>query len=172
MFFLRNRLPFLFSALGAFGALALAYGAEYGFDLKPCELCHYQRIVFYVILASACFFLLWAPPSALKKRTAGLLVLAFLFAGNMSLAGYQVLVEQKIVEAPKVCRASKANTLDELRAQLEKGPPVSCDKIAWSLFGISMAGFGGLYNLGFLAYLILSLQFVCRQQSACQRKNT
>ena len=38
-------------------------------------------------------------------------------------------------------------TLEELRAQVLGAPVVRCDEVAWSLFGISMAGYNGLISL-------------------------
>lgn len=158
MILFENKLPFWFAVLAAFGALLIAYVSEHFFGLKPCELCYYQRYAFFAILFFALLLALWAGTKTYQKRFLGLLLLSFLFAGNAGIAGYQVLVEKKIIPAPKVCRAKKAATLEELRAQLEKGPPVSCDKVAWSLFGISMAGYGVLYNLAFMIYLLICLQ--------------
>ena len=166
---LHKRRPFLLATLAAAGALVVAYSAEYGFGVKPCELCRYQRAAFCIILLFSLFFMFWPPIQVLKKKALALVMLMCLFAGNMGLAGYQVLVEQKIVEAPKVCRVNKATTLEELRAQLEKSPPVSCDKVGWSLLGISMAGYNGLYNLIFVIYFFLNLCTV-RSQIRHERK--
>lgn len=159
MILFEKKLPFCFTALASFGALVTAYGSEHFLGLKPCELCYYQRYAFFVILFVALLFALWAGARTYQKRFFGLLLLSLLFAGNGGIAGYQVLVEKKIIPAPKVCRAKKAKTLEELRAQLEKGPPVSCDKVTWSLFGISMAGYGVLYNLAFVLYLLTCLEY-------------
>lgn len=148
--------PFLISAAGALAALVFAYGAEYGFGIKPCELCHYQRLAFGIIFFCALLPTLgdfWRPPA---RRRLALRILAFLFAATMALAGYQVLVEQKMVTAPKVCRARKAQTLEELRGQLEKGPPAACDHVSWSFLGVSMAGYGALFSFGFVFYLLLA----------------
>lgn len=165
MILFKNKLPFWFAALASFGALVTAYGSEYFFGLRPCELCYYQRYAFFIILFFSLALALWAGTKTHRKRFLGLLLLSLLFAGNASIAGYQVLVEKKIIPAPKVCRAKKATTLEELRAQLEKGPPVSCDKVAWSLFGISMAGYGVLYNLAFVLYLLICLQYGPRRNN-------
>ena len=44
-----------------------------------------------------------------------------------------------------------ARTVEELRAALLQQPVVRCDEIAWSLFGISMAGWNFLLSLGLAA---------------------
>ncbi len=158
MFIFQNKLPFLIVACGALIALATAYGAEFIFGLRPCELCYYQRYFFYALFLLSSLFFVWIIPAHDKKWIVSIIILAGLTLGNAGLATYQVLVEQKIVPAPKVCRAKKAATLEELRASLEKGPPVSCAEIPWELFGVSMAGYGILYNLTFFVYLLLCLQ--------------
>ena len=77
--------------------------------------------------------------------------LLFLITGLI--AGYQVLVEQKIVSLPEACKKNKITleTFEAFQKQLVNQPSVSCDKIQFELFGISMAG----YN--FLLCLTISL---------------
>lgn len=145
------------AALSAFAALVAAYGAEYGFNLRPCILCFYQRYVFYVILAVALFLFLKASSLSSPKRLGGLGLLVALFVGNTGIATYQVLVEQHIVAAPKVCRAGRADTLEGLRKQIKQEAPVPCDKVPWSLFGISIAGFSLLYSLCWALFLAACL---------------
>ena len=39
-------------------------------------------------------------------------------------------------------------SLEQLKAQILAAPVVRCDEVAWSLFGISMAGYNILLSLG------------------------
>jgi disulfide bond formation protein DsbB len=43
-------------------------------------------------------------------------------------------------------------TIEELRRQLEATPVVRCDEPAWTLFGISMAGYNVLISLALAAF--------------------
>lgn len=162
-FLIKNKIPFWFSAFASLMALLSAYGAEHFFGLKPCELCHYQRYAFLLLLAVSVVCLSGGFVKNPLKRFWALVLLAILFAGNGGIATFQVLVEQKVIPAPKVCRIKKATTLEELRAQIEAGPPVSCDKVAWSLWGLSMAGYGALYNFMMVFYLMVCLYYSPRK---------
>jgi disulfide bond formation protein DsbB len=43
-----------------------------------------------------------------------------------------------------------------LRAQIMAAPVIRCDQVAWSLFGISMAGYNILISLALAAVAFLS----------------
>ena len=57
-------------------------------------------------------------------------------------------VEQGWWEGTSGCGSiSTTDDLAALRAQIMNAPIVRCDEVAWSLFGISMAGYNVLYSL-------------------------
>jgi disulfide bond formation protein DsbB len=123
-------------------SLCIAYTFEYAFGIKPCTLCLYQRYIFMAIIALNVWVVSCTKPRMWRKA---ILITGLSFFLNAGVAGYQVLVEQKILEVPSVCRtpAIKAQTVEELRAQLRKVKTVPCDEVTWSWFGLSMAA----YNL-------------------------
>ena len=132
--------------LAAVTALALAFIGQYGFDLYPCVLCIYQRWPF-VIVAGLC--LLAANPAMRTGKAARwiLLLCAGVLAVNAAIAVYHVGVEQHWWEGLSTCGSGGLDdpnmSIAELKAKLFATPLVRCDDVAWSLFGISMAG----YNL-------------------------
>ena len=126
------------------GALAGALVAEYVFELLPCPLCIYQR---WPYVATA---LLAALAMAARGRWPALLVglAGLVFAGESALAFYHVGVEQGWFEGLAACAGAGETpaTLEALRAQLMEGPPPPrCDVPAWTLFGVSMAGYNVFY---------------------------
>lgn len=127
--------------------LATVYGAQHLGGLRPCELCLYQRWPWWIAagLALAALVPGGAPADAARRvlvAAAGLVLIA-----GAVLAGYHVGVEQGWWQGPASCGGAIATpeTLAELRAQLSQ-TVVPCGEPAWSLFGISMAGYNAILS--------------------------
>jgi len=146
--------------LAAVTALALAFIGQYGFDLYPCVLCIYQRWPF-VIVAGLC--LLAANPAMRTGKAARwiLLLCAGVLAVNAAIAVYHVGVEQHWWAGSEACvgKTGATQTLAQLRAQIMSAPVTRCDEIAFSLFGVSMAGYNVLFSLALAAYAGLAGRF-------------
>ena len=121
------------------GALGTAFAAEVAFGLEPCRLCLYQRVPYAAaaILAILMFGLPRRHLAAAVALTAGV------FLAGAGIAFHHVGVEQNWWESAAACGGALAlpATTEELLAGLSPEPP--CDQPAWTLFGVSMAG----YNL-------------------------
>jgi len=133
----------LLAALLSAAMLAGAFGFQYIGGLAPCHLCLLERWPHAIALGLGIvvFFL--------PKRwlyLVGALVLAY----GTGLALYHVGVEQGWWQGPTTCTSQGITGLspDQLMDQIMAAPLVRCDVIAWSLFGISMAGWNGLLSLG------------------------
>ncbi|MDE0942218.1 MAG: disulfide bond formation protein B [Alphaproteobacteria bacterium] len=139
--------------LASVTALALAFIGQYGFDLHPCVLCIYQRWPF-VIVAGLC--LLAVSPGMRAGRAARLILLlcAAVLAANAAIAVYHVGVEQHWWAGTEACvgKTGAAQTLADLKAQIMAAPVTRCDDIAFSLFGVSMAGYNVLFSFGLALY--------------------
>jgi disulfide bond formation protein DsbB len=148
----RRGSPALVILLCSAAALAAALISEYGFGLQPCQLCLYQRVPYCLAAAVAIIAL----RTGAKWDRALLGLCALLFIGNSGLALFHAGVEQHWWAGPASCSsggAGGAQTIEELMAQLNKPVKLpSCDQIAWSLFGISMAGYNVLVSLGLALY--------------------
>lgn len=139
----------LAAALIAAASLALLLGAlgfQYLGGYPPCVLCYWQR---YAHVAATVL----AIGAVLIPRAAGGLLGAAalaLFIGA-GIAGFHVGVEQHWWQGTAECGSSVTGTsgIEELRARLLAQPVVRCDEVAWSLFGISMAGYNLLISLAF-----------------------
>ena len=140
---------------GGLGAASLAilatvYAAQYLGGLAPCPLCLYQRPPHWIAAGLCLASLLAAKPRtrAVLLASAGLSLLA-----GGAIAGFHVGVEQGWWPGLASCAATidTGASLAELREALLSRLAARCDEIAWSLMGISMAG----YNL--MASLVLAL---------------
>jgi disulfide bond formation protein DsbB len=136
--FLRN--PSVALAGAGVVALATALGSQYLGGLPPCELCHWQRVPYAAVVVLGGAALIW-PRAARALVGASALIL---LAGG-ALAFYHVGVEQGWFQPPGACSADfgAARTVEDLKRMLEAAPITRCTDVAWSLFGISLAG----YNL-------------------------
>lgn len=132
--------------------LGSALLSQYAGGLKPCVLCLYQRVPYVAaIVVSGSVLALMAfggrPQHALMRGM--LAVCAIIFLAGAGIAAYHVGVEQGWWQGTASCSGPNLNsmTIDELREHLLQAPIVRCDEIAWSLFGISMAGYNILTSL-------------------------
>ncbi|MBU6371996.1 MAG: disulfide bond formation protein B [Alphaproteobacteria bacterium] len=130
--------------------LAGAHAFERFGNLAPCILCLRQREAHWAVLGVAAAVLAFAalrrqPPSRLAAAALGV---AFLVAAGW--AGYHVGVEFKWWPGPAACAGNGLGDISgaSIAAALD-GPVkvVRCEDIAWSLFGVSMAGWNGLVSL-------------------------
>lgn len=141
----RPRQAFALLVLLATGALGFALVQQYAFGLHPCEFCIWQRWPWGLAGAVGLVGAAIAPRLARPLLVlAGLLLLA-----GAAIALFHAGIEQHWWEGPTACSstAPAAGSLEALRAQLANAPVVRCDQIAWSLLGISMAGYNFLLSL-------------------------
>jgi disulfide bond formation protein DsbB len=138
-------LPWALIAVGV-ASLGIALASQYIGGLQPCVLCIYQRYPYGVVIALGLLMLLF------RGRTVatGLAALAALaLFADAAIAAYHVGVEQRWWQGTDACSNLIDPTLplEDLVKALQEAPVVACDEIAWSLFGISMAGYNFLYAL-------------------------
>jgi disulfide bond formation protein DsbB len=145
--------PFAGAVLAAsIVVLGTALLSQYWGGLLPCELCLLQRWPWWIAIGIAAAA--WLIGNRLALAIPALL-LAIVFLTGAGIAFYHVGVEQHWFAGPTACTVSvggNATTIEELRRQLEATPPVMCDQIQWSLFGISLAGWNLLASLLLAAF--------------------
>ncbi|MDP5307904.1 disulfide bond formation protein B [Paracoccus spongiarum] len=131
----------LLAGAGSAGLLIAALGFQAA-GYAPCELCILQRWphVAAVVVAG----LVW-----LTGRVRALAMLGMVAAGAAAgLALYHVGVEQAWWAGPSHCSGGVGDvarmSLQDLTERLNAAPVVRCDEIAWSLLGLSMAGWNAL----------------------------
>ena len=126
--------------------LGAALLSQYWGGLAPCELCLLQRWPWEAAIAISLVALVAANRPSLPWVA---LVLAIAFAMGAVLAFYHVGVESHWFAGPSACTASRAGavTLEEMKRQILGTAPVLCDRVQWSLFGVSLAGWNLLASL-------------------------
>jgi disulfide bond formation protein DsbB len=144
---LDNRnLPALILLGMAIAVLGGAYAFQYIGGLQPCALCLYQRWPWWI--AGGIGLLALLPFGDARLRGMLLMLGTLAVWAGAGVAVYHVGVEQKWWAGPVTCTSSlTAGSLEDLKALIMAAPVVRCDDIAWSLFGISMAGYNALISL-------------------------
>lgn len=140
----------LFIIIASVSALIFAYISQYFFDLKPCILCHYQRIIYWSILANSlfCYF---------KYQKVGYYLALLLIVGNIGVAGFHSGVEHKIFTL-NTCSATGIDNTSDVRAlakQLQSLNAVRCDRPQLVVLGLSMAEWNALYLIALLSLSIV-----------------
>lgn len=133
--------------LASGSVLGTAYFFEHVLGILPCALCQYQRLAWWVALGIAGLaFYVRRRPAVLASVVTLSGLSAFTGAG---VAFYHVGVEKKWWEGPSSCTSGGLNELDinSLRDAIMNAPVIRCDEVAWSLFGLSMAGYNMLLAL-------------------------
>lgn len=135
-------------------ALASALTGEHVFGLEPCILCLYERVP-YVLAGLVAAAMLGLPTTPGLRRLGAALILAAFLAG-VGLSAYHVGVEQHWW-ASAVCEAGQQplgglSGLD-LREALTRPQRPACDQVAWTLFGVSLAGYNLILSLGLSAFV-------------------
>lgn len=130
-------------------ALAAALTSQYQFGLEPCHLCIYQRVPYAVVIALGVLSLVINPRAILA-----LMGICFLIGAGI--AGFHAGVEYGLWKGTEACGLQlDFSDLNALRDQIMNAPKARCDEPAWSMFGISMAGYNFFYSLT-LAIIALS----------------
>ncbi|CAN5678682.1 disulfide bond formation protein B [soil metagenome] len=146
-----HRLP-LSSKLGlaaALGSGALLGGAlyfQYVVGLPPCEMCHWQRWPHMVaIVAGLAAFASLASPRLSRPL---LLIAIAALAVTAAIGVFHAGVEYRWWAGPQACSGSIPTGLsaEDLKKALFGAKMVRCDQTAWSMWGISMAGWNALLS--------------------------
>jgi disulfide bond formation protein DsbB len=124
------------------GALA----SQYWGGLAPCELCLLQRWPWAVAITISIVALLVGHRPALRWVAA---LLGLVFVVSTAFALYHVAVEQHWIAGPSACTTgpSGAQTVAQMEASIMGRAVVLCDRVQWSLFGVSLAGWNVLASL-------------------------
>jgi disulfide bond formation protein DsbB len=129
--------------------LGTAFAFQYWGGLAPCELCLYERYPYGATIVLSVLGL--ALPQG-KPRSLALFASGLAFAIGCGIAIFHVGVEHHWWQGTAACTGSVelsgTLSLQELEQRIMSTPPVRCDQIAWSLFGISMAGYNALISFG------------------------
>jgi disulfide bond formation protein DsbB len=136
--------------LAACALILGALGFQYLDHLPPCEMCMWQRYphIAAIVVGIGGFLLLRAnilPGSA----AAGIaIVTALLIAASGVIGIYHAGVEWHFWPGPQACTGAAFHASGALDLNT---PVVMCDRAAWRLFGLSLAGYNAILSLALAA---------------------
>jgi disulfide bond formation protein DsbB len=115
---------------------------QYVGGLAPCPLCIWQRWP-HAAAAVLGILILVGPVRPLAALG------ALAMAAGAGIGLYHVGIEQRWWQGPTTCVAPDFGTLtpEELVDRILAAPVIRCDEIAWSLFGVSMAGWNAIASV-------------------------
>jgi disulfide bond formation protein DsbB len=133
--------------------LGTAFASEIWGGLQPCHLCWLQRYPYMVTIALG---ILAAVLQKAEPEGKGWRILVALtgvaFAAGGGIALYHMGVEYHWWKGPESCTTNIENVADlaKMMQALIHAPVIRCDVPAWTLFGLSMAGYNLLASLGMM----------------------
>lgn len=140
-------------------ALGAAYGSQIFGGLAPCILCLYQRVPYAIVIVLGLAALILKSQGRADLAAISVPLAGVVFFVGAVIAGFHVGVEQHWWQGTTECVGpAGAATLQDLEAQILATPVTLCNEIAWSLFGLSMAGYNVIASLalsGFCFYATL-----------------
>ena len=143
---------FLVSIL-VFASLVLvsAFIIEHQLDHKPCKLCLYERIPYFlsILLMMKIFF-------TRSYESATLLILSLVFIISSILAFYHFGIEQGFFNESLACTTldlSNTSSKEQLLEQLKQNS-ISCKNISFRILGLSLAAINTIFSL------VLSVIFI------------
>jgi len=130
----------------SWSALLAALVAHYGFGVKPCILCIYERYVYLALSLIAFLALRDVFPPAWMAFMMGIALSA-----GLALGVYHFGVEHHWWLGTEKCGSASlpATSLDALREQLMQNT-VRCDQIGWRILGLSAVLWNNVLLVGLL----------------------
>lgn len=134
--------------------------------LQPCVLCLYQRWPWGVAIGLGIIALILLRHPKARGVIAGLGGLTLLVGAGI--AAFHVGVEQGWWEGTPGCGGASLSggSIEDLTAQLLATPVIRCDEVAWSLAGISMAGYNFLISLALAIVALMAAPRLWRRTTA------
>lgn len=142
------------ATIAAAGLLVAVFAMEHIGGLAPCKLCVLQRWPHGAVVLLGAVALLPAISESGRRMLLGLCAVAFAITAGIGV--YHVGVEQGIFAGPTTCSGGiTGDSVEELRRKLMAAPIVRCDEVAWSLFGISLAGYNVIASTGLAVFSLV-----------------
>ena len=133
--------------------IAAVYVAQYGFGLAPCDMCWWQR---YPHFAAIAFALGGLATRVTRLGNALVMLAAFAIGISGAIGALHAGVEYGWWQGPTACSSTSLGS-DPL-ASIMNAPLIRCDTPAWTMFGISLAGFNFLISVASAAVIFVLLR--------------
>lgn len=140
--------------------LAIAYGFQYLGGLNPCQMCLWQRYVyFWAMGVSAAGLIVQRTPLGHRLDRVFAAALLVIFLIGVRIAGWHAAIEWKwLPELPTCGGVAGKVTAADLQALLNgpAKPLPSCSEAQWRWLGLSMAGWNVLISFKLAAFSALA----------------
>ncbi len=138
--------------LALFLILISAYIIEYVLGHKPCNLCLYQRIPYFISIILIINILLIK-----KYEKINLLILSIVSISGVSLAFYHVGIEYGFFPET-FCQVKTYVTDPDLKQLMEdiRNSPWNCRNVNFRIFGLSLATINTIFSI-FLSVIFIRL---------------
>ena len=138
------------------GAIIFAWYVEHILKVLPCELCVYQRVIYYLLFAISLLNLLLLSKSNFIKGFQYIYIL--LFTASFTVAVYHVAVERSIIEHTS-CNSSlsisKLTNLAAIKEQILNGSnKIACKVVAYRILGLSMSEINAIFAMIVLIFIM------------------
>ncbi|HVI87172.1 MAG TPA: disulfide bond formation protein B [Dongiaceae bacterium] len=136
---------------GALAALCVAWLAQYAGGLAPCELCYVQRYGYWATILLGVITI--TQNDAPRRRGVMLILTGLALVAVAGIAFFHVGVEHGWWEGSSACvgASTAGQSVEQMTETILNAPLVRCDTPAFTMFGISMAGYDMLYALALAA---------------------
>ena len=126
---------------------------EYWFDYKPCKLCLYERIPYFLSILLITKILFFK-----KYVKITFLILSLVFASSSVLAFYHFGIEQGFYSESLICKIEDLSEIlskEQLLEQLKQNS-VSCKDVSFRILGLSLAAINTIFSL-FVSVIFMKL---------------
>jgi disulfide bond formation protein DsbB len=125
-------------------ALISAFIIQYGLGHKPCKLCLYERIPYFISIILIIKILIYN-----KYEKITLLILSGIFLLSFILSFYHFGIEQGFIKESLAC-ATDSSLIDLTKEQLLeqlKQNVISCKDVSFRVVGLSLATINSIFSL-------------------------
>lgn len=153
----RSRLLATVSFVLGLATIAGAWGSQLFGGLVPCELCLEQRMPYYWGLpVLALVLVLW---NRLPRAVwyVGMVLVLLTFVWSTYIAGYHAGVEYGFWPGPTACTGTGVDVSFSDLSNINAAKVVPCDKIQFSLFGVTLAGANTLISAAIVLMLGMAM---------------
>jgi disulfide bond formation protein DsbB len=152
-------ISFTIAAIAA-ATLAGAWFFELVLGYRPCPLCLDQRVPYYIAVpAGLVLGFLARDPRWTRLVRWGLIALGLVMVYGSAFGVYHAGIEWGWWKGPASCSGTLLRPPGDILSSLQNSQFVPCDRAAWTLLGISLAGYNALIA-GALA--VLAFVGACR----------
>jgi disulfide bond formation protein DsbB len=151
-----------FALAASLAMLGAAHAFERFGGLAPCNLCLKQREAYWAAVTIALVATLWHLISRGSRGTPRIaaFLLAVVFTTGAVTAVFHMGGELKWWSLPATCVGGGAVDLESLTALALGSGPIerfaTCDAVAWSFLGVSMAGWNALISAALAVFSLLA----------------